>query len=243
MTFEVTYSGDIQYIKVFYSTEKTRECKYHGEFYKQMDALANDLKRLKKELDEDSERAAKIAKDAANLALAERFGSLRYTIDEELWDEDLIVGKMVYGKKDEMLALAQKTLNYDVMLEEDGAEEYNTHLDGGRIAVDGQEVEMDTSKDGEFFGVSYWDWDEENLEKLEKLDWFVMWTQVESGTFRVEIEDEEFDKEKLTMKNNLLHYGDLPIDNAYYSKAKIDSQLELYFGDESRSSFEIGYLE
>ena len=63
MSFEVTYNGDIQYIKVFYSTEKTRAGKYYGEFYKKMDSLASDLKRLKQELDEDSEKAAKIAKD------------------------------------------------------------------------------------------------------------------------------------------------------------------------------------
>ena len=80
MSFEVTYNGDIQYIKVFYSTEKTRAGKYYGEFYKKMDALASDLKRLKQELDEDCEKAAKIAKDAANKALSERFGSLRYVI-------------------------------------------------------------------------------------------------------------------------------------------------------------------
>ena len=53
MSFEVTYNGDIQYIKVFYSTEKTRSGKYYGEFYKKMDVLASDLKRLKQELDED----------------------------------------------------------------------------------------------------------------------------------------------------------------------------------------------
>ena len=80
MSFKVTYNGDIQYVKVFYSTEKTRAGKYYGEFYKKMDALASDLKRLKQELDEDSEKAAKIAKDAANKALSERFGSLRYLL-------------------------------------------------------------------------------------------------------------------------------------------------------------------
>ena len=49
MSFKVTYNGDIQYVKVFYSTEKTRAGKYYGEFYKKMDALASDLKRLKLE--------------------------------------------------------------------------------------------------------------------------------------------------------------------------------------------------
>ena len=243
MSFEVTYTGDIQHIKVFYSTEQTRKCKYHGEFYKKMDAIANDLKRLKEELDEDSEKAAKIAKDAANIALAERFGPLRYIIDEELWDEDMIIGKMLDVKKEEMLTLAQKTLNYEVLLEEDGAEEYKTHLEGGKIAVNGKKAELDTSKDGKLFGASYWDWDEAKLEKLEKLDWFVIWTQVESGTFRAEVAEGEFDQEELTMKDNLLHYGDLSIDDSYYGKEKIDSQIEIYFGDETRESFEMRWAD
>ena len=241
MPFEITYSGDIQYIKVFYSTEKTRGCKYHGEFYKKMDDIANDLKRLKQELDEDSQKAAKIAKDAANMALAERFGSLRYVVDEELWDEDMIVGKMLDIKKEEMLALAQKTLNFEVLLEEDGAEEYSTHLEGGTIAINGKKAESDTSRDGRLFGAAYWDWDEAKLEKLEKLDWFVIWTQAESGTFRAEVKEGEFDKNQLKMKDNLLHYGDSSIDDAYYGKEKIDSQIEIYFGDDTRKSFEMGW--
>ena len=239
MSFEITYTGDIQYIKVFYSTDKARECKYHGEFYKKMDALANKLKRLKEELDEDSEKAAKIAKDAANMALAERFGSLRYIIDETLWDEDMIVGKIIHTKKEEMLALAQKTLNYEVLLEEDGEENYHKHLEGGKIAVNGKQLEIDTSRNGKLFGATYWDWDEAKLERFENLDWFVIWTQSESGTFRLEIKEEEFNKEKIIMKNNLLHYGALSIDDTYYGKEQIDSQLEIYFGDETRETFEV----
>ena len=243
MAFEITYTGNIQYIKIFYSTKKTRECKYHGEFYKKMDAIANDLKRLKKELEEDSKKAAKIAKDAANMALAERFGPLRYIIDEELWDEDMILGKMLDVKKEEMLALAQKTLNYEVLLEENGAEEYNIHLEEGKIAVNGKKAELDTSRDGNLFGSDYWDWDEAKLEKLEKLDWFVIWKQEESGTFRATIEEGEFEKKKLKMKNNLLHYENLSIDDAYYGKEKIDNQIEIYFGDDSREFFEMGWTE
>jgi len=243
MSFEITYNGDMQYIKVFYSTNTTRGCKYHGDFYKKMDAIANELKRLKQELDEDSEKAAKLAKDAANIALAERFGALRYIIDEELWDEDMIVGKMLHTKKDEMLLLAQKTLNYEVLLEEDGAEEYNTHLEGGRIAINGKNTELDTSRDGKLFGAPYWDWDEAKLEKLEKLDWFVIWTQTESGTFRAEVQEKEFDNKKLKMKENLLHYGDFPINDSYYGKETIDSQLEIFFGDDSRESFEMKWAD
>ena len=142
MSFEVTYNGDIQYIKVFYSTETTRAGKYYGEFYKKMDTLACDLKRLKQELDEDSEKAAKIAKDAANKALSERFGSLRYIIDEDHWDEDMVISKILDDRKEEMLALAQKTFNNEVLLEEDGAEAYQIHLEEGGIEVDGVGIEL-----------------------------------------------------------------------------------------------------
>ena len=43
------------------------------------------------------------------------------------------------------------------------------------------------------------------------------------------------------MKDNLLHYGDLSIDVPSYGKEKIDSQLEIYFGDETRESLEMGW--
>ena len=85
MSFEVTYNGDIQHIKVFYSTEKTRVGKYYGEFYNKMDALASDLKRLKQELDEDSDKAAKIAKKAhkEGTTLREAALELDYLTNEE----------------------------------------------------------------------------------------------------------------------------------------------------------------
>ncbi len=142
MTFEVTFNGDMQFIKVFYSTEKTREGKYYGDFYKKMDALASEIKRLKHELDEDSEKAAKIFKEAGNKALAERFGPLRYVVDDSLWDEDLIISKMLDDRKEEMIALAKKTFNNEVLIEEDGVEEYKIHLEEGEIEVDGEKVEM-----------------------------------------------------------------------------------------------------
>lgn len=184
MTFEVTYNGDMQYIKVFYSTEETRAGKYYGEFYKQMDALASDLQRLKQELDEDSEKAAKIAKDAANKALSERFGSLRYVIDERHWDEDMVISKILDDRKEEMLALAQKTFNNEVLLEEDAAEEYQIHLEEGGIEVDGEGVE--TSIMHFFDSDDYHELNEAKLEKLEKLDWFIIWSRTEAGEFKTE---------------------------------------------------------
>ena len=239
MSFEVTYNGDIQYIKVFYSTEKTREGKYYGDFYKQMDRLASDLKRLKQELDEDSEKAAKIAKDSANKALAERFGSLRYIIDERHWDEDMIISKIIDDRKEEMFALAQKTFNNEVLLEEDGAEEYKIHLEEGAIEVDGEGVE--TSLMDFFDSDNYYNLNEAKLKKLEKLDWFIIWSRTEAGEFKTEVGNYEgnYSSKELNMENCLLTYRDLPLVTPTNGTDIFSNELEIHFVDETRASLEM----
>ena len=241
MSFEVTYNGDIQCIKVFYSTEKTREGKYYGEFYKRMDALASDLQRLKQELDEDSEKAAKIFKDAGNKALAERFGPLRYIVDDRLWDEDLIISKILDDRKEEMLALAQKTFNHEVLLEEDGAEEYQIHLDEGAIEVDGQRVEMSMSDFFDSEDSDYHEWNEEKLEKLEKLDWFIIWSKTEAGEFKTEggQHNGNFSSNELNMENCLLTYRNLPLVVPSNGTDIFSNELEIHFADETRASLEM----
>ncbi len=239
MSFEVTYNGDIQFIKVFYSTEKTRAGKYYGEFYKKMDALASDLKRFKQELYEDSEKAAKIAKDAANNALSERFGPLRYIIDEHHWDEDMIISKMLDDRKEEMLALAQKTFNYEVLIEEEGAEEYKIHLEEGGIEVDGQGVE--TSIMDFFDSDEYHELNEAKLEKLEKLDWFIIWSRTEAGEFKTEGCQHEgnYSSQELNMENCLLTYRGLPLVIPSNGTDIFSNELEIHFVDETRASLEM----
>ncbi len=239
MSFEVTYNGDIQFIKVFYSTEKTREGKYYGEFYKKMDLLASDLKRLKRELDEDSEKAAKIAKDAANKALSERFGSLRYIIDERHWDEDMVISKILYDRKQEMFSLAQKTFNNEVLLEEDGAEEYQIHLDEGEIEVDGRGVEISL---GEFFeSEEYHGFNEAKLENLERLDWFIIWSRTEAGEFKTDGGGHEgtFSLEEVNMEDCLLTYRGTPLLVPCDATDVFSNELEIHFADETRASLEI----
>jgi hypothetical protein len=239
MSFEVTYNGDIQYMKVFYSTDKTRAGKYYGEFYKKMDALSSDLKRLKHELDEDSEKAAKIAKDAANKALSERFGSLRYIIDEHHWDEDMIISKILDDRKEEMFALAQKTFNNEVLVEEDGAEEYQIHLDEGGIEVDGIAVETSV---GEFFDSDdYHDFNEAKLEKLEKLDWFIIWSRTEAGEFKTEGGKHEgnYSSKELNMEDCLITYRGLPLATPSNGTDIFSNELEIHFADETRASLDI----
>ena len=239
MSFEVTYNGDIQYVKVFYSTEETRAGKYYGKFYKKMDALASDLKRLKQELDEDSEKAAKIAKDAANKALSERFGTLRYIIDERHWDEDMIISKILDDRKQEMFSLAQKTFNNEVLLEEDGAEEYQIHLDEGRIEVDGKDAEMSVE---EFFESDrYHELNEAKLEKLERLDWFIIWSRTEAGEFKTEGGEHEggFSSKEINMEDCLLTYRGLPLFTPSSGTDIFSNELEIHFADETRASLEI----
>lgn len=239
MSFEVTYNGDIQYIKIFYSTDKTRAGKYYGEFYKKMDVLARDLKRLKQELDEDSEKAAKIAKDAANKALSERFGSLRYIIDENNWDEDMVISKILDDRKEEMLLLAQKTFNNEVLLEEDGAEEYKIHLEEGAIEVDG--VSIETSISEYFDSDEYYEFNEARLEKLEKLDWFIIWSRTEAGEFKTEVGKHEgnYSSKELNMDNCLLTYRGLPLVTPLNGTDIFSNELEIHFVDETRLSLEM----
>ncbi len=239
MSFEVTYNGDIQYIKVFYSTHETRAGKYYGEFYKKMDSLATDLKRLKQELDEDSEKAAKIAKDAANKALSERFGSLRYIIDDRHWDEDMVISKILDDRKQEMFALAQKTFNNEVLLEEDGAEEYQIHLDEGVIEVDGRGVEMSVA---EFFeSDDYHEFNEAKLEKLERLDWFIIWSRTEAGEFKTDGLGHEgtFSSKEVNMKDCLLTYRGIPLLVPSNGTDVFSNELEIHFADETRASLKI----
>ena len=239
MSFEVTYNGDIQYIKLFYSTEKTRAGKYYGDFYKEMDTLSSDLIRLKQELYEDSEKAAKIAKDAANKALAQRFGSLRYIIDERHWDEDMVISKILDDRKEEIFLLAQKTFNSEVLLEEDGVEEYQIHLDEGGIEVDGVGVETSV---GEFFDSDvYHELNEKKLEKLENLDWFIIWSRTEAGEFKTEggQHDGNFSSKELNMEDCLLTYRGLPLVIPSNGTDIFSNELEIHFADETRASLKI----
>ena len=243
MSFEVTYNGDIQYIKVFYSTEKTRSGKYYGEFYKKMDSLASELKRCKHELDEDSAKAAKIAKDGANTALSRRFGSLRYIIDEHHWDEDMIISKILDDRKEEMLSLVQKTLNIEVLIEEDAAEEYIIHLDEGAIEVNGEAVE--TSLIEFFDSGEYYELNETRLEKLEKLDWFIIWSRTEAGEFKTEVGKYKgiYSSKELNMEDCLLTYRGSPLIVPSNGTDIFSNEFEIYFADQTRASIEMSDMQ
>ena len=151
----------------------------------------------------------------------------------------LVLTFILYDRKEEMLALAQKTFNNEVILEEDGVEEYKIHLDEGVIEVDGEGVETSIM---EFFeSDEYYEFNEAKLEKLEKLDWFIIWSRIEAGEFKTEGEPHEgnYSSQELNMENCLLTYRDLPLVVPTNGTDIFSNELEIHFVDETRVSLEM----
>ena len=151
-----------------------------------MDALAKEIKQLKKE-------------EENNLPIEE--------------------------KQEEMVALVQKQFTQQGLDDccESGEENYYIHDSSGRLEVDDEEISI---KD--FFGDDYEKWEKELRKKLDKHDWYVIYSYVESGDqepkFDCDEREGEFDKKKLKMKNNCLHYDDLPFeaDGQEWEKKKLE---------------------
>ena len=151
----------------------------------------------------------------------------------------MVISKILDDRKEEMLALAQKTLNNEVLLEEDGAEEYAIHLDEGVIEVDGKRVETSVM---EFFDSDdYHEWNEKQLKRYEKLDWFIVWAITEAGEFKTDSGKLEgrFLSTELHLQNNLLHYRNLPLVVPSNGTNVFSNELEIYFGDQTRESLEM----
>ena len=151
----------------------------------------------------------------------------------------MVISKVLDDRKEEMLALAQKTFNNEVLLEEDGVEEYKIHLDEGAIEVDGKRVETSVM---ELFDLDdYHKWNEAKLEKLEKLDWFIIWSRIEAGEFKTEGELHEgnYSSQELNMENCLLTYRDLPLVVPTNGTDIFSNELEIHFVDETRVSLEM----
>jgi len=112
-------------------------------------------------------------------------------------------------------------------------------LEEGTIAVDGEDLEISLI---EFFDSDdYHEWNEAKLEKLEKLDWFMIWTRTEAGEFQTEGDKHEghFSSKELHLENNLLHYRDLPLVIPSNGTDDIGDELEIYFGDTTSKSLEM----
>jgi hypothetical protein len=132
-------------------------------------------------------------------------------------------------KHEEMEALVQKEFTQQALDSccESGEENDYIHDSAGYLRVDDEDISI---KD--FFGDDYNKWEGERNKRLDKLDWYLIYDVLDSGMHTTEegLEIEgEFDKTKLTMKDNCFHYDDEPI----ISPDGTDREgvtLELYVG-------------
>ena len=136
----------------------------------------------------------------------------------------------IQDKQEEMVALVQKEFTQQVLDEmwEAGDENYSTHNSGGDLEVDGEKIDLDK----DFFGVSYKKWEEKLHKELDKHKWYVIYSCVQSEDQEPEFESDEregkFDKKKLTMKDNCLHYDDLAFECDFGVGDGEKKKLELF---------------
>ena len=94
----------------------------------------------------------------------------------------------------------------------------------------------------EFFDSDdYHESNEAKLEKLEKLDWFIIWSRTEAGEFRTEGGQHEgnYSSKELNMEDCLLTYRDLPLVIPSNGTDIFSNELEIHFVDETRASLEM----
>ena len=190
MTFQITFTGQVLVRNIFYSTKAYRE--WSPDFYPKMDALAKEIKQLKKE-------------EENNLPIEE--------------------------KQEEMVALVQKEFTQQVLDDccDCGNEYYSTHDSGGELAVDGEKIELDK----DFFGDDHKEWEEALRERLNKLDWHIIFYKTYSGFHNNGDWDGiegEFDKKKITLKDTCIYYDDSSIDQP--DGCDWERQLYLYVDEE-----------
>ena len=216
MTFEIFYAGEVSSQQIFYSDPKNyiSPLGKYDKFIQKMDALAKEWKQLQED---------------AGPKIKQGWG---------IRDEEDIE-----SKQQEMVALVQKEFSQQALDEcyESGEENYFIHDSAGRLEVNDEEIE--NYKD--FFGDEYEKWEKELSERLDKLDWYLIYDVLDSGVHTtgegLEIEG-EFDKKKLTMKDNCFHYDDEPIIDPDGTERE-GAVLELYVGGECVSEVDPVWAE
>ena len=114
-------------------------------------------------------------------------------------------------KLEEMVALVQKEFSLQALDDcwDDGDEYYCTHDSGGRLEVDDEKIELDK----DFYDGNK-KWEEELSERLDKLDWHIIYYKTYDGFHNNGDWDGiegEFDKKKIKLKDTCIYYDDSPI--------------------------------
>ena len=124
-----------------------------------------------------------------------------------------------------------------------GDEYYSTHDSGGDLEVDGEEIELDK----DFYGDDHKEWEEALRERLNKLDWHIIFYKTYEGFHNNGDWDGiegEFDKKKIKLKDTCIYYDDSPI--AQPDGCDWTRELVLYVnatGDEFSMDIELEYAE
>jgi hypothetical protein len=104
-----------------------------------MNSLAKELEELEKNTnDEIQSEAAVVAFEAANKALAEKYGENRFQILEEDYEDiacTYLENRSIESKREEMLELAKKIFTINHVGEYFGEEDFDTHVGGGSVEI------------------------------------------------------------------------------------------------------------
>ena len=145
-------------------------------------------------------------------------------------------------KLEEMVALAAKEFTVEVLDDcDDGGDEYYcTHYSGGELEVDGEEIELDK----DFYGDDHKEWEEALSERLNKLDWHIIFSTTWDGFHNNGDWDGiegEFDKKKIKLKDTCIYYDDSPI--ASPDGCDWERELILYVGNDESMEVEPEWAE
>ena len=142
---------------------------------------------------------------------------------------NLDIEERVFNEDDGMASLVQKEFTIEVLDDccDGGDEYYVTHDSGGDLEVDGEEIELDK----DFYDGNK-QWEEALKERLDKLDWHVVFSTTYEGFHNNGDWDGiegEFDKKKIKLKDTCIYYDDEPI--AQPDGCEWHRELILYVGD------------
>ena len=129
-----------------------------------------------------------------------------------------------------MLELCREYFDDEAKIEGFGPVDYESQNSSGRIAVDGEEIKM-----GKRWENAEWKHESKHYDAFNKLflqDWVVIYNIQNKGVWVANIEEDEFDKKKLNWKDNMVHYGDTPLNDEISGRRPIDETIYLRVNEE-----------
>ena len=152
------------------------------------------------------------------------YSSTPNTKGDEFYDKmDALMSKGK-DKLEEMLELCREYFEDGEAKEEGGMVDYEAQDSYGDISVDDEEIDMGAG------------WNlackrqksepaNEHSTLLKKNGWCVVYTVQNKGVWVADIEEGEFDKEKLNWKDSMVHYGDKPLDDEIAGRRPVSEEI------------------